>query len=46
MARKLNLKISINRVNGQLNTSFPKSKLSKKQLKEILKTKRVRIELK
>lgn len=46
MARKLSLKISINKRTGQLNTSLPRKKLSRKKLKEILKTKKIRIELK
>ena len=46
MVKKLNLNISINKRTGQLTTSLPKKKLSKKKLKEILKTKKIRIELK
>jgi len=46
MARKLNLKISINKRTGQLVTTIPKKKLSKKKLKEILKMKKIKIEIK
>jgi len=46
MVKKLNLKISINKITGQLNTSLPRKKLSAKKLKEILKSKIVKIELK
>lgn len=45
MARKLNLNIVVNKRTGQLTTSIPKKKLSMKTLKEIMKTKKVKVEL-
>ena len=46
MARKLNLKISVNKITGQIVASLPKKKISAKKLKEILEMKRVKIEIK
>ncbi len=46
MVKLLNLKISINKKNGQLTTTLPKKKLSSKKLKEILEYKKLKIEIK
>ena len=45
MVRKLNLKISVNKTTGQLCTTLPKKKISKKLLKEIMGTKKIKVEV-
>ncbi len=44
--KKLNLNISINKKTGQICTTIPKKKLSKKTLQKIFETKRIKIEIK
>ena len=45
MVKVLNLKVRINKSNGQMNFSIPKKKLSKKKLKEIFATKKIKISI-
>ncbi|KKL98949.1 hypothetical protein LCGC14_1819280 [marine sediment metagenome] len=46
MVKVLNLNISINKKNGQIVTTIPKRKLSKKKLKEIFETRKIKMEIK
>jgi len=45
MAKKFNVKLIVNKKNGQMNFSLPKKKLSKKDLFNLTKSKKIKISI-
>ena len=45
MAKKIDVKLIVNKSNGQMNFSLPKKKISKETLANIMRSKKMRIEI-